>query len=96
MVKYAPQKVITSGKKVRCQRPARFIFTIRHRLNYQPRPISSFLLVSKTVYEMATAGTALSMLGTSARSCWLPELRPASANQPLGPRWPALQAFIST
>eukprot|EP00964_Phaeocystis_antarctica_P044378 scaffold25509_cov75-Phaeocystis_antarctica.AAC.1 len=25
-----------------------------------------------------------------------PRLRPASDNQPLGPRWPATQAFLST
>ena len=29
------------------------------------------------------------------RASGRPELRPASANQPLGPRWPAIQALVS-
>ena len=46
-------------------------------------------------HRLRSAGSPETSL--SARSCLrLPELRPASAYQPLGPRWPALQAFIST
>ena len=30
------------------------------------------------------------------RASGCPELRPASANQPLGPRWPAISALVST
>ena len=36
------------------------------------------------------------LLSGSGHASGCPELRPASANQPVRPRWPAMQALVST
>ena len=95
----APARLRTGSMLLRCAVPTCL---------YMPHPVTS----ACTVWSMGTVcrshlcgkqgGSDLGQLALRRppsapdRASGYPELRPASANRPLGPRWPAISVLFST